>query len=96
MNHWIIDGHIELFLSQCSMTGVLRHVLSCLWDGAYKRSLAANRKPVPDRGTGYNSFLISKYCSINLFDQVAVSIQISNLLICFCSFELSCPISHLF
>ena len=31
--------------SQCSMTGVTKvwYVLSCLWDGAYKRTLAVNR-----------------------------------------------------
>ena len=34
--------------SQCSTTGVTKAVvcviLSCLWDGAYKRTLAVNRK----------------------------------------------------
>ena len=29
--------------NQCSMSGVTKAVV-CLWDGAYKRSLAANRK----------------------------------------------------
>ena len=33
-------GPIELFLVQ----PVLQYVLSCLWDVAYKRTLAANRK----------------------------------------------------
>ena len=40
-------GPIELFLvSQCSTTSVPKawYVLSCLWDGAYKRTLDANRK----------------------------------------------------
>ena len=32
--------------NQCSVTGVTRpwYVLSCLWDGAYKITLAANQK----------------------------------------------------
>ena len=30
--------------NQCSTTGVTKAVLSCLWDGAYKRALAANWK----------------------------------------------------
>ena len=31
--------------SQCSTTGVTKcYVLSCLWDGEYKRTLAANQK----------------------------------------------------
>ena len=34
-------GPIELFLVPASAP---RLVLSCLWDGAYKRTLAANRK----------------------------------------------------
>ena len=35
--------------SQCSTTGVTKAVLllSSLWDGAYKRTLAANRKEYP-------------------------------------------------
>ena len=35
-------GPIELFLVPASAP--LWYVLSCLWDGAYKRTLAANRK----------------------------------------------------
>ena len=50
------DGPIKLFLvpasapqsishsSQCSMTGVTKAMLSCLWYDAYKRTLAANQK----------------------------------------------------
>ena len=30
--------------SQCSTTGVTKTVLSCMLDGAYKRTLAVNRK----------------------------------------------------
>ena len=35
--------------SQCSTTGVTEavYVISCMWDGAYKRTLAANRKEQP-------------------------------------------------
>ena len=42
------DGHIEHIsrFSQCSTTGVTKavvgYVLSCLWDNAYKTTLAAN------------------------------------------------------
>ena len=36
--HWAI-----FHSSQCSTTGMW-YVLSCMWDGAYKRTLAANRK----------------------------------------------------
>ena len=41
----IIHIHIRSRSSQCSTTGVTRpwYVLSCLWDGAYKRTLAVNR-----------------------------------------------------
>ena len=34
-------GPIELFLATASAP---RLVLSCMWDGAYKRTLAVNRK----------------------------------------------------
>ena len=37
----IIIAHVVV--SQCSTTGMW-YVLSCMWDGAYKRTLAANRK----------------------------------------------------
>ena len=41
-------GPIELFLVLASAPRLvyqrLRYVLSCLWDGAYKRTLAVNRK----------------------------------------------------
>ena len=41
-------GPIELFLVQAMSPPLLyqrpRYVLSCLWDDAYKRTLAANRK----------------------------------------------------
>ena len=39
--HWAISHYI-----QCSTTGIKRpwYVLSCLWDGAYKRTIAANEK----------------------------------------------------
>ena len=42
--HWAISHS-----SQCSTTGVTNpwYVLSCLWDGAYKRTLALNRKEWP-------------------------------------------------
>ena len=37
---------VFIHVSQCSTTGVIKAVvvLSCLWDGAYKRNLVANRK----------------------------------------------------
>ena len=35
-------GPIELFLVPASAPRL--YVLSCLWDGAYKRTIAANRK----------------------------------------------------
>ena len=39
---------IELFLVPASVPRLVQqrpwYVLSCLWDGAYKRTLAANRK----------------------------------------------------
>ena len=42
------DGPIELFLVPASAPRLvyqrLWYVLSCLWDGAYKRTLAANLK----------------------------------------------------
>ena len=41
-------GPIELFLVPASAPQLVKqrpwYVLSCLWDGAYKRTLAANRK----------------------------------------------------
>ena len=41
-------GPIELFLVSASAPRLVKqrlwYVLSCLWDGAYKRTLAANRK----------------------------------------------------
>ena len=41
-------GPIELFLVQASDPRLVQerswYVLSCLWDGAYKRTLAVNRK----------------------------------------------------
>ena len=41
-------GPIELFLVPASVPRLTYqrpwYVLSCLWDGAYKRTLAANRK----------------------------------------------------
>ena len=47
MVRWIIHG-VELFLvpAKCFTTGVTNpwYVQSCLWDGAYKRTLAVNRK----------------------------------------------------
>ena len=36
-------GPIELFLVPASAPRLV-YALSCLWDGAYKRTLAANRK----------------------------------------------------
>ena len=36
-------GAIELFLVPASAPRLV-YVLSCLWDGAYKRTLAVNRK----------------------------------------------------
>ena len=39
------DGLIELCSSQCSATGVINTVVcAILWDGAYIRTFAANRK----------------------------------------------------
>ena len=44
----ILNGPIELFLVPASAPRLVYqrpwYVLSCLWDGAYKRTLAANRK----------------------------------------------------
>ena len=41
-------GPIELFLVPASAPWLVQqrlwYVLSCLWDGAYKRTIAANRK----------------------------------------------------
>ena len=41
-------GPIELFLVSARAPRLVKqrpwYVLSCLWDGAYKRTLAANRK----------------------------------------------------
>ena len=40
-------GPIELFLAPASAPRLVQrpwYVLSCLWDGAYKRTLAVNRK----------------------------------------------------
>ena len=36
-------GPIELFLVPASAPQLVWYVLSCLWDGAYKRTLAVNR-----------------------------------------------------
>ena len=54
---WIIGsilhgGPIERFFcsSQCFTTGIAKavwYVISCLWDSAYKRTLAANWKEEP-------------------------------------------------
>ena len=51
--------HLTIFRSsQCSTTGVTKAVvctiisLSCLWDGAYKRTLAGNRKACCGQGKG--------------------------------------------
>ena len=37
---------LSSYTNQCSTTGVTKlwYVLSCLWDGAYKTSLAANKR----------------------------------------------------
>ena len=48
MVRWVVGsilhgGPIELFLVPASAPRPW-YVLSCLWDGAYKRTLAANRK----------------------------------------------------
>ena len=44
-------GPIELFLVPASAPQLVHqrpwYVLSCLWDSAYKRTLAANRKEYP-------------------------------------------------
>ena len=54
MGHWIDPswgGPIELFLVPASAPRLVYqrpwYVLSCLWDGAYKRTLAVNRKEKP-------------------------------------------------
>ena len=53
MVRWIVGsilhgGSTELFLIPASAPRLVQqrpcYVLSCLWDGAYKRTLAANRK----------------------------------------------------
>ena len=53
MVQWLIEsiphgGPIELFRIPASAPRLVqqrsRYVLSCLWDGAYNRSLAANQK----------------------------------------------------
>ena len=44
-------GPVEPFLVPASAPRLVQqrpwYVLSCLWDGAYKRTLAANRKEYP-------------------------------------------------
>ena len=44
-------GPIELFLVPASVPRLVQqrpwYVVSCLWDGAYKRTLAVNRKEYP-------------------------------------------------
>ena len=57
MVQWIVGlilhgGPIELFLVPASAPRLVQqrpwYVLSCLWDGAYKRSIAANLNgPIP-------------------------------------------------
>ena len=56
MLRWVIRSilhgePIELFLVPASAARLLKqrpwYVLSCLWDGAYKRTLAANWKEYP-------------------------------------------------
>ena len=53
---WVVGsilhgGPIALFLVPSSALRLVQqrswYVLSCLWDGAYKRTLAANRKEYP-------------------------------------------------
>ena len=51
MGHWIdpsLSGPIDLFLVPASAPRLVYqkvwYVLFCLWDGAYKRTLAVNRK----------------------------------------------------
>ena len=53
MVRWIIGsilygGPIEIYLVPASAPRLVQqrlwYVLSCLWDGAYKRTIAANRK----------------------------------------------------
>ena len=56
MVRWVVrsilhGGPIELFLVPASAPRLVQqrlwYMLSCLWDGAYKRSLAANHKEYP-------------------------------------------------
>ena len=56
MVRWIVrlilhGGPTELFLVPASAPQLVQqrqwYVLSCLWDGAYKRTLDANRKELP-------------------------------------------------
>ena len=50
MVRWVVrsithDGPIELYLIPASAPHtILKAVVSCLWDGSYKRTLAANQK----------------------------------------------------
>ena len=53
MVRWVVGsilhfGYVELFLVPASAPPLVQqrlwYVLSCLWDGAYKRTLAVNRK----------------------------------------------------
>ena len=56
MVRWVVGsilhgGPIELFLVPASAPRLVYqrpwYVLSCLWDGAYKRTLTVNRKELP-------------------------------------------------
>ena len=51
MVRWVVGsilhgGPIELFLVPASIPRLV-YALSCLWDDAYKRTLAANQKKYP-------------------------------------------------
>ena len=72
-------GPLELFLIP---TSAPQMASLCLEDGAYKRSHAADQK------------LVLGQCPMlyTISYQAAISNKISNILICFCNFDLSWPI----
>ena len=66
---------------------------SCLWDDTYKRTLLLIGKSSPCGGSGFPLSLYKWFtiCLIQPYE-AAVMVEISILLICFCSFDLFCPL----
>ena len=78
MVRWLVrlvlhGGPIELFLIPASapklMQRRLRYVLSCLWDGAYKRTLAAAQKVKPILRQQVSSFA-NRMVIYSMFDAI--------------------------